>query len=245
MIMNMNERYDRNLRIIGFGEEGQRALLAAGVLVVGAGGLGCAAIPYLAAAGLGTLAIADGDTVSLTNLQRQVLYTDADIGKGKAEAACAAAARLNPDLRTVCIPERLDRARMETLFPVYDCVLDCSDNAETKYLINDVCVKLHKPYVHAGVLGMAGQLMTYAPGRACLRCLFPEPEPAPPTADELGILGAAAGVLGAMQAAEAVKLITGLGAPLYDALLHADIGRGGFVRVSISRNPACPVCGDA
>lgn len=238
----MHERYDRNLRIEGFGEAGQRALLNAGVLVVGAGGLGCPAILYLAAAGVGTLAIADGDAVSITNLQRQVLYTEADIGKNKAETACLAVARLDPALRTVCIPERLDKARMEALFPAYDCILDCTDSAATKYLINDLCVALHKRYVHAGVLGMAGQLMSYAPGHACLRCAFPEPPSAPETALERGILGAAAGVLGAMQAAEAVKLIAGLGAPLYDALMHMDIGSGEFIRVRVEPAPNCAVC---
>lgn len=240
----MNERYDRNLPIPGFGEAGQRKLLAARVLVVGAGGLGCAAIPYLAAAGVGRLAIADGDTVSLSNLQRQVLYTEADIGHSKAEAACAAAMRLNPDVNALPLFERLDRARMEELFPAYDCVLDCSDNAETKYRINDLCVKLQKPYVHAGVLGMAGQLMSYSPGHACLRCAFPTPDPHPATAVESGILGAAAGAIGAMQAAEAVKLLVGVGAPLFDALLHADIGGGAFIRVHIPKNPACPACGE-
>lgn len=239
----MDERYDRNLRISGFGERGQRALLGARVLVVGAGGLGSPAILYLAAAGVGTLAVADGDAVSLSNLQRQILYGTADIGKNKAEAACAAITRLNPDVSAAAIPERLDTRRMEALFPAYDCILDCTDRAAVKYAINDACVALRKPYIHAGVLGMAGQLMTYAPGHACLRCAFPVPDPAPPDADVLGILGAAAGALGSLQAAEAVKLITGVGAPLYDALLHVDIAAGEFVRVRIERNPACSCCG--
>ena len=239
----MDERYDRNIRIRGFGADGQRALAAARVLVVGAGGLGSPAILYLAAAGVGTLAIADGDTVALSNLQRQILYGTADIGRMKAELACAAVNRLNGDVRTVCLPERLTCARMKRLFADYDCILDCVDSAPTKTLIAELCVRLQKPLVHAGALGMSGQLMSYRPGHACLRCAFPKAEPRPPSSLDAGILGAAAGVLGAMQAAEAVKLISGLGEPALDAVIHINLGSGECLRAAVRRNPRCPVCG--
>jgi len=155
----MSERYDRNIRIPGFGEAAQRMLRRARVLVLGAGGLGAPAILYLAAAGVGTLAVADGDTVSLSNLQRQILYGTDDIGSAKAACAARAIARLNPEVEALSIPERIGPARMETLFRDYDCILDCVDSAITKRQINRACVRLQKPFVHAGVYGVAGQLL--------------------------------------------------------------------------------------
>ncbi len=237
----MNERYDRNIRILGFGEAGQQALGQARVLVIGAGGLGSPAILYLAAAGVGRLDIADSDCVAPSNLQRQILYTEADIGRRKAETACAAVLRLNGAVKTTPLCERLLPARLETLLLQYDCVLDCTDTREAKYQINDACVLLGVPFVHAGVRELSGQILSFAPGHACLRCVLPEPQAV--AAGEFGTLGAAAGVLGAMQAAEAVKLLTGLGTPLLDTLLHVDLETGAFTRVHIDRSPHCPACG--
>ena len=237
----MSERYDRNIRIPGFGEAAQCTLQRARVLVLGAGGLGAPAILYLAAAGVGTLAVADGDVVALSNLQRQILYGTDDIGKSKADCAALAITRLNPAVEAVSIPARISPARMETLFREYDCILDCVDSAATKRQVNQICVKLKKPFVHAGVSGLAGQLFSYAPGHACLGCAFPGPLLEPPGAE--GVLGAAAGTLGAMQAAEAIKIITGFGLPLYDSLLHVDLHSGEFLRVDIQKNTRCRVCG--
>ncbi|MDO4571773.1 MAG: HesA/MoeB/ThiF family protein [Clostridia bacterium] len=237
----MNDRYARHRQIPGFGDAGQQALSSARVLVIGAGGLGSPAILYLAAAGVGRLAVADGDRVSPSNLQRQTLYTPADIGKNKAEAACAFIGRFNPEVQAVCLPERLDAGRLARLLPGFDCVLDCTDCLESKYLVNDLCTRLAKPFVHAGVSGMAGQLMCCPPGHACLRCALPEPGSS--AAADAGVLGAAAGAIGALQAAEAVKLITGVGRPLADALLHIDAGAGEAHRIAVPKNPACPACG--
>lgn len=241
----MSERYDRNIRIPGFGEAAQRALQEARVLVLGAGGLGAPAILYLAAAGIGTLAVADGDTVALSNLQRQILYGTDDIGKSKAACAALAIARLNPEVKAVGIAEHITPARMEALFPEYDCILDCVDSAASKQHINRVCVRLHKPFVHAGVSGLAGQLFSYAPGHACLGCAFPKTLPSFPGASVMGVMGAAAGTLGAMQAAEAIKMITGFGAPLYDTMLHVDLESGEILRAEVSHRTRCQVCGGA
>lgn len=237
----MSERYDRNIRIPGFGEAAQRKLAKARVLVIGAGGLGAPAILYLAAAGVGTLAVADGDVVALSNLQRQILYGTGDLGKSKAACAALAITRLNPGVKALSIPARIGPARMKALFSDYDCILDCVDSAAAKRQINRACVRLKRPFVHAGVSGLAGQLFSYAPGHACLACAFPGPLPESRGAE--GVLGAAAGTLGAMQAAEAIKIITGFGAPLYDRLLHVDLHSGELLRVDVQKNTRCRVCG--
>lgn len=237
-------RYDRNIRIRGFGEAGQERLLDAAVLVVGAGGLGSSAILFLAAAGIGTLGIADDDVVEEANLQRQVIHTRADVGRPKAESASDKVGGLNRDVRAVAIVERVVPANVMRIIGGYDFVIDCADNAETKLLLNDACVLSGTPLCHCGVLGMSGRLMTYAPGHACVRCAFEEPIAASaPTADDLGILGAAAGALGAMQAAEAVKYLTGVGHPILDALLHVDLGEGSSTRIEVRRDKHCQVCG--
>ena len=237
-------RYDRNIRIRGFGEAGQERLLDAAVLVIGAGGLGSSAILYLAAAGVGTLGIADDDVVDEANLQRQVIHTRADVGRLKVESASEKVARLDPGLRVLTHAERVVPASIAQLIAGYDFIIDCTDNFETKLLVNDACVLSGTPLCHCGVLGLSGRIMTYAPGHACVRCVFEEPIPSSaPTADDLGILGATAGALGAMQAAEAVKYLTGVGRPITDALLHVDLGDGSSTRIEVRRDRRCQVCG--
>ena len=233
-------RYDRNIRIRGFGEAGQQRLLEAAVLVIGAGGLGSSAILYLAAAGVGTLGIADDDVVDETNLQRQVIHTRADVDRLKAESAGEKVNRLDPGLRVLTYAERVVPANITQLMMGYDFIVECADNAETMLLINDACVLSGTPFCHCGVLGLAGRIMTYAPGHACVRCAFEEPIPSSaPTANDLGILGATAGALGAMQAAEAVKYLTGVGRPIIDALLHVDLGDGTSTRIEGRRDRHC------
>lgn len=240
----MDERYDRNIKIPGFGEAGQEALFRARILVIGAGGLGSPALLYLAAAGVGALGVCDGDSVSLSNLQRQILYRESDLGRNKAEAACDALLLRNSALKLTCLPEFLTPARMAALVPAWDCVLDCTDTLFCKLSINDACVRAQTPYVHAGVSGLAGQLMSVLPGHACLRCAFPDADETAPEPGAFGTLGAAAGMLGALQASEAVKLVTGFATPLCDALLHVDLGSGNFLRIPLKKNAACPACGN-
>lgn len=238
------ERYDRNIRIKGFGEAGQEKLLRSSVLVIGAGGLGSAAILYLAAAGVGTLGIADSDVVEAANLQRQVIHALPDIGTFKAESARRKVERLNADVRVVATVERVTPESIEQLIAGYDFIVECTDNITTKFLVNDACVLAGRSFCHCGVLGLSGRIMTYAPGHACVRCAFEEPLPAAaPTARDVGILGATAGALGAMQAAEAIKYLTGCGTPILDALLHVDLKNGTSTRIDVRPDRHCAVCG--
>jgi molybdopterin/thiamine biosynthesis adenylyltransferase len=237
------ERYSRNITIKRLGEAGQEKLLASKVLVIGAGGLGSAAILYLAAAGIGTLGVADGDAVVISNLQRQILYGMPDIGRPKAESAREKIKRLNPDVKVVTYDETLTAANISTIIAAYDFIIECTDTFPAKFLINDACVQGCKPFSHAGVLAFRGQTMTYVPGYACLRCAFDPPPPGTaPTSDDLGILGAAAGVFGAIQAGEAIKYLAGNGRLLTDAVLYYDLLNAEFKRVKIKRKANCPVC---
>lgn len=241
---SQKERYDRNVRVRGIGETGQERLLSSRVLVIGAGGLGSSAILYLAAAGVGTLGIADDDTVSLGNLQRQVLYRAADEGRPKVGAAQDRIGQLNADVDVLTYQHRVDAENIVGLVSAYDFVVECTDDSRTKFLVNDACVLAEKPFCHAGVLALQGQVMSYVPGHACLRCAFEEPiASAAPTSSDVGILGAAAGVLGAMQAAEAVKYITGCGTPILDGFLRLDLKHGTAKRVRVRRDKRCPGCG--
>ena len=238
-------RYERNVKIREIGETGQEKLLDSRVLVIGAGGLGSPAILYLAAAGIGTLGIADGDSVALSNLQRQIIHGTPDIGRSKAESAKVKVERLNPEVRVVAYPERIDPENISGVVTGYDFVLDCSDNLDTKLLINDVCVLLEKPFSYGGALALHGQALTYTPGHACLRCAVDVPmhPAAVPTSREVGILGAAAGVLGSIQAGEAIKYLTGAGKLLTDTLLHVDMLGLEFRTTRVKRDKKCPVCG--
>lgn len=239
------ERYDRHIRLAEIGREGQQRLLRSSVLVVGAGGLGSPVLLYLAAAGVGRLGIVDADTVSLANLQRQVLHTEAGIGTPKVESARSRLLALNPALDIRLCREMLSAGLADTLFPQYDFIIDCTDNFSTKYLINDAAVRAGKPASIGGVSRFDGQLTTIVPGGPCYRCLFPTPPPAEfvHPSSEVGILGAIPGMLGTIQACEAVKWLTGAGEVLSGRLLNFDALQMRFSEMSFPRNPHCPACG--
>ena len=238
-------RYERNVKIREIGETGQAKLLDSRVLVIGVGGLGSPAILYLAAAGIGTLGIADGGAVDLSNLQRQIIHGTPDIGKSKTESAREMVERLNPDVKVVAHPDRIGPDNIPGIVAGYDFVLDCSDNLTTKLLINDTCVLHNKPFTYGGALALHGQALTYTPGHACLRCavdVLVHPN-AVPTSREVGILGATAGIVGAIQAGEAIKCLAGAGRLLTDTLLHVDLLLSEYRTERVKRDKKCPVCG--
>ena len=240
------KRYARHLDLPGFGGHAQERLRAGRVLVVGCGGLGSPALYYLAAAGVGLLGLVDSDAVEISNLQRQILHATPDIGRPKVDSAVGRLRALNPHVRLVPHQDRLDAENARDLFAPYDVILDCTDNFAAKYLINDVCVAMKKPFVHAGISGFCGQLMAVLPGQsACLRCLFPAPPPlaAPESAPSAGPLGAIPGVVGSLQAVEAIKFLSGVGALLTDVLLTYDGLEVEFRPLHAKRDPACPACG--
>ena len=218
-------RYQRHLGLAGFGPEAQSKLSASSVLVVGAGGLGCPALLYLAAAGVGRLVVIDPDRVELSNLQRQVLFTTEDIGQPKAEAAARRLRMLNPEIAIDAIIARLDQANALALVRAADLVVDGSDNFATRYLVNDACVLTDRPFVHAAVEGFEGQASVFNwRGGPTYRCLFPAPPPpgAAPSCTDAGVLGVLPGLLGTIQATEAIKLLTGIGEPLAGRVLLWD-----------------------
>jgi len=242
------DRYARHLTIPEVGEEGQRRLLAAKVLLVGGGGLGCPAALYLAAAGVGTIGIIDFDVVDASNLQRQVLYRTGQVGVPKARAAKEALLALNPGIRVEGIEERLSVENVDRILPEYDLVIDGADNFATRYLVNDAAVKHGKPCVHGSVFRFDGQVSVFLPGTGpCYRCLYPEPPPAgtAPSCAEAGVLGVLPGVVGLLQAIEAIKLIVGVGEPLVGALLAYDALAVEFRRLRVRRDPACRICSGA
>jgi len=241
------ERYSRNIILKEVGGKGQKRLLEAKVLIIGAGGLGSPAALYLAAAGVGTIGIADGDTVDLTNLQRQVIHFTKDVGARKADSAQEKIAQLNPDVCVKVHPEMVRAANAQEIIAGYDFVIDGTDNFAAKFLINDACVLLNKPFSHAGILRFNGQMMTVKPHEsACYRCVFVTPPPAGsvPGCAEAGVLGAMAGVIGTLQAVETLKYFLGVGDLLTDRLLIFDALPMSFREVKITRNPVCPVCGE-
>ncbi|MBN2003559.1 MAG: HesA/MoeB/ThiF family protein [Anaerolineae bacterium] len=241
----MDERYARQVVIPEIGIEGQSRLSKARVLVVGAGGLGSPILLYLAAAGVGVLGIADDDRVTPSNLNRQILYTAQDLGLSKALTAVQRVRALNPDVKAIPYEERVLRDNGHSLVLQYDLVVEASDNLETKALMNEVCVGAKLPLVWGAVSRFEGQMGTYLPGHACRCCVFPQtPEPGTyPTPAELGIVGATAGVIGALEAQEALKILLGIGEPLSDRILLWEGTRVVFDIVSLERNPDCPVCG--
>ncbi|GAA5008754.1 hypothetical protein GCM10025793_19170 [Lysobacter lycopersici] len=246
---DFSERYSRHLRLQDVGLEGQKKLEAARVLVVGAGGLGSPAAFYLAAAGVGTLRIADDDVVDRSNLQRQILHADARIGMPKVESAALALSALNPRTKIEAIAERIVSANVERILEGVDVVVDGGDNFPVRYLLNDACVKLGKPLVYGAVQRFEGQASVFDAGRhrgiaPCYRCLFPEAPPpdAAPNCAEAGVLGVLPGVIGLLQATEAVKLILGIGAPLAGRLLQFDALAMRFREIRLSPDPQCPVC---
>jgi len=226
------------------GEAGQRRLAEASVLVVGCGGLGSPVLYYLAAAGIGHLGLCDGDTVSLSNLNRQFLYTMEDLGRRKAAAAEKRLLALNPRLKTTIYDRFLDAELAASALPAYDIAVDCLDNYEGRFVLNDACVAAGKPFVHAGIGEFYGQLMTVTPGAgSCLRCLFPKGVQANEEAEQFGAVGATAGVLGAMQATEVLKYLLGLpvnndGFAVYNGL-HMSLEK-----ITLKASPAC-ICGRA
>lgn len=241
------ERFARQLVLEGVGPSGQERLRASRVLVVGAGGLGSAACLYLAAAGVGTLGIVDFDRVALSNLNRQILHATADLGELKTASAARRLVALNPALQVIQYPEPLTLSRATELAAAYDLVVECSDTFETKFLVNEASVRAGTPMVWASVLAWEGQMSVMLPGQGpCYRCLFPPSlslEGAP-TARQVGILGAVAGTMGALEALEAVKVLLGVGRPLSGRLLVWDGWSGTFEEVAFAPQPGCPVCGE-
>ena len=242
-------RYSRHLILPEVSADGQRRIKAAHVLCIGAGGLGSPAALYLAAAGIGTLGLVDADRVDASNLQRQILYGSGDVGKEKLAAARVRLRDLNPDMEIVLHETRLTSANATEIVAPYDVVIDGSDNFPTRYLSNDVCVFAHKPNIYGSVFRFEGQASVFAPhlGGPCYRCLFPEPPPpgAAPSCAEAGVLGVLPGIIGLIQATEALKLIIGAGESLAGRLLHFDALKMKFREFNLRRDPQCPVCGDA
>lgn len=247
------DRYARHIILPGVGAAGQGRLLDARVLVVGAGGLGSPALLYLAAAGVGTLGVVDFDTVDRSNLQRQVLYDDREVGIPKTEAAAVRLQALNPDVEVVQHAQRLETHNALEILDGYDLVIDGSDNFPTRYLVNDACVLSGKPLLYGAMSSFEGQVSLFHASLTggelgpCYRCLFPEPPPtgSVPSCAEAGVFGALPGVVGSLMAVEAIKHLVGLGESLAGKLLHYDALYSETREVRLQRNPACAVCGDA
>lgn len=239
-------RYSRHLRLPEIGVSGQAKLLAARVLCVGAGGLGSPASLYLAAAGIGTLGIVDADSVELSNLQRQIVHATVSIGMPKVDSAAESLGALNPEVRVTRIKARLTDENALAILADYDVIIDGSDNFTTRYLINDAALRLKKPVIHAAIQGFEGQLTVFAAdGAPCYRCVFPEPPPAEfaPSCQEAGVLGVLPGVLGVLQATEALKLILGIGESMVGRLLSYDALSMRFTELGLRADPYCPACG--
>lgn len=240
------ERYSRHWILPEVGVRGQERLLGGKVLLVGAGGLGSPAGLYLAAAGVGTVGIVDADVVHVSDLQRQVLYSTGDLAKPKVDCAAARMRAINPDVRVNTRRERLTASNAPDLLRGYDFVLDGTDCFASKFLVADACHFAAKPYAHAGVLRFEGQVMTVRPREsACYRCIFhaPPPPEAVPSCSRPGVLGVLAGVIGTLQAAEAIKFLLGRGDLLTNSLLVYDALKTTFRKVALTRNPGCPLCG--
>lgn len=238
------ERYKRHLILDEIGEKGQLMLSSGKVLVVGSGGLGSPVLYYLAAAGIGTLGIVDSDTVDLSNLQRQILHNTEDLGKAKTLSALEKLSRLNPHVRLLTFNERLTAENAGRLISGYDVVVDATDNFPSRFILNEACIKRGIPLIHGGILGFFGQVTTIMPGQGpCFKCIFREP-PAPETfPGPPGVLGAVAGTIGTIQAAEAVKIVLGQGGLLVGRLLMYDAMELSFREIRIKNRPDCPVCG--
>lgn len=240
------ERYSRHLMLSEVGEAGQKKIRDSRVLVIGAGGLGSPAALYLAAAGIGTIGIADGDRVDLSNLQRQIIHSSETIGTAKTESAGRRLRELNPGCRVELFHQMVDQQSLPELVRQYDMVLDAVDSLKIKALINDTCVAQGIPFSHAGILRFQGQAMTVLPGRsACYRCLFAElpPEEECRACEYDGVFGVLPGIIGTIQAAEVLKCLLGIGQLLTDRLLTFDLLGMRFREVAVRRDLACRVCG--
>ena len=249
--LDFHERYSRHLKLPEIGLAGQQRLADARVLVIGAGGLGSPAAYYLAAAGVGTLRIADDDVVDRSNLQRQILHAEDRIGLPKVASAATTLTGLNPRTRIEAVAERVTSANVDRLLEGVDLVLDGADNFPVRYLLNDACVLHGVPLVYGAVHRFEGQVSVFDAGRArgqrpCYRCLFPEPPPpeAAPNCSEVGVLGVLPGVIGLLQATEVLKLLLGLGEPLSGRLLQFDALRMQFRQIRLAPDPECPVCAE-
>lgn len=240
-------RYSRHILLPEVGGKGQKKIAKARILIVGAGGLGAPAAYYLAAAGVGTLGLIDSDAVDLSNLQRQIIHHTPDVGRPKVLSAKEKIQALNPDVNVTMHEERLVAGNALELIKAYDVIIDGVDNFAAKFLINDACYFADKPLVHGGILRFDGRVTTIIPRKsACYRCVFKQPPPPGLVAScqEAGVIGALAGVIGTLQATEALKLVLGIGRPLTDRLLDYDARRTMFREIKIKRNPNCPLCGE-
>lgn len=239
------ERYQRHLRIPAFGEEGQLKLKSGSVLVVGAGGLGSAILLYLAAAGVGKLGIVDADSVELSNLQRQILYDSEHLSAHKTESAYNRLHALNPHVDLKLYPQRFENENAEQIMHGYSIVMDGTDNFETRFLINDLCAKLGKIYIYGAINQFHGQVSVFDARRgACFRCLYPHMP-----SDEVialnrgvGVVGAVPGIIGSMEALECIKILTGIGNPLYGRMILLDGEQMEFREIQIRKRADCPVC---
>jgi molybdopterin/thiamine biosynthesis adenylyltransferase len=240
------ERYSRHIIMPQVGSAGQRKLLNASVLIIGAGGLGSPIAVYLSLAGVGTIGIVDFDTVDLTNLQRQILHQNDDVGRPKVQSAVETLKAYNPDINVLTHEEPLTSANAMDIVPQYDVIINGADNFPARYLVNDAAYLAGKPLVDGSILLFDGQATTYMPGKGCYRCLFPEPPPPGevPSCAEAGVLGVLPGMVGTIQATEAVKVIMDIGETLTGRLLLIDAMDMEFRTVKVRRNPDCPLCGD-
>ena len=239
-------RYSRHILLKDVGVEGQEKIRNGKVLVVGAGGLGAPVALYLAAAGVGTIGIVDGDVVDLSNLQRQVIHFTGDVGHPKVESARDKMLAINPNVKVNTIREFLMSDNALDIIKDYDFIVDGTDNFPVKFHINDACVMAGKPFSHGGILRFEGQTFTHLPGTACYRCLFKSPPPANavPTCSQAGVLGAIAGMLGTIQAAETLKYLTGVGELLTNKLLTFNAKTMDFRKINTRRQASCAICGD-
>ena len=240
------ERYSRHIILTEVGGLGQTKLLESKILVIGAGGLGSPTALYLAAAGVGTLGIIDHDTVDISNLQRQILHGTSDVGQSKVVSAKATLNEINPDVEIVMYQQRLSSENVFQLFEDYDLVIDGCDNFPTRYLINDACVMMGKPNIHGSIFQFEGQVTIFYPGKGpCYRCLYPSPPPPgmAPSCQEAGVFGVLPGIVGSVQAVEAIKVLLEIGDPLIGQLLLFDALGMSFKRMKLHQDSECPICG--
>jgi len=240
-------RYSRHLIIPDVAMAGQQRLMNAKVLCVGAGGLGSPALMYLAAAGVGTIGIVEFDTVDESNLQRQIIHGQSDIGKSKAQSAKEKISEINPYVQVITHEVRLDNSNVKEIFSQYDIIVDGTDNFATRYLVNDACVLLKKPYVWGSIYRFDGQASVFwAEYGPCYRCLYPEPPPPGmvPSCAEGGVLGVLCATIGSIQTTEAIKVITGVGEPMIGSLMIYDALEMSFRKIKVRKDPNCPLCGD-
>ena len=239
------KRYKRHLMLPQVDEAGQEKIKNSRVLVVGAGGLGCPVALYLAAAGVGTIGLIDFDVVDLSNLQRQIIYTEKDVGKSKAHVAKDRIMQMNSDLNVICIEDKLDETNATEIFEKFDIIVDACDNFDTRYIISDTCVKLKKPHIYGAIYEFYGQVVVLGGDGPCLRCINPEPpkEGEIVEAKDVGVFGAIPGVIGSLQVCEVLKLIIGAGRNLKGRMIFIDMLNMNFDEVEIPKYPKCKSCG--